>query len=94
MYILSKAKQDRQTKTFEIRSLCYRLMAAAWGESRFDETCIKNLHIVVLQTLQMKKRSIGKYSSMIWEYFDMLRCEFGAWISDYERGQNSLLNLA
>ena len=26
----------------------------------------------------MKKQSIGKYSSMIEEYFDMFRYEFGA----------------
>ena len=42
----------------------------------------------------MKKQSIGKYSSMILEHFDMFCCEFGAWMPDYERGQNSLLNLA
>ena len=42
----------------------------------------------------MKKQSIRKYSSMIEEHFDLLRCEFGAWMPDYERGQNSLLNLA
>ena len=42
----------------------------------------------------MKKQSIGKYSSMIVEHFDMLYCEFGAWMPDCERGQSSLLNLA
>ena len=94
MYILCKAKQGRQTKKFEFRSLWDRSMAGAWGESRSDETCIKKLQIVVLQTLQMKKQSIGKYSSMIEEHFDMLSCDFGAWMPDYERGQNSLLNLA
>ena len=41
----------------------------------------------------MKKQSIGKYSSMIVEHFDTLCCEFGAWMSDYERGQKSLLKL-
>ena len=38
--------------------------------------------------------SIGKYSSMVDAHFDMLRCEFGAWMPDYERRQNSLLILA
>ena len=89
VYILSKEKQDRLTKTFEIRSLCYRSMAGAWGESRFDETCIKKLLIFVFRTLQMKKQSIGKYSPMIMEHFDMFRYEFGALMPDYERGQNS-----
>ena len=89
VYILSKEKQDRLTKTFEIRSLCYRSMAGAWGESRFDETCIKKLQIFVCRTLQMKKQSIGKYSPMIMEHFDMFRYEFGALMPDYERGQNS-----
>ena len=42
----------------------------------------------------MKKQSIGENSSMIMEHFDTLLCEFGAWMPDYERGQNSLLNLA
>ena len=42
----------------------------------------------------MKKESIGKYSLMIEGHFDMLRCKFGAWMPDYERGQNILLNLA
>ena len=69
-------------------------MAGAWGESRSDETCIKKLLIFVCQTLQTKKQSIGKYSSMMEEHFDMLRCEFGAWMPDYELGQNSLLNSA
>ena len=41
----------------------------------------------------MKKQSIGEYSSMIEEHFDMLRCEFGAWLPNCERGQISLLNL-
>ena len=94
MYILCKAKQGRQTKNFEFRSLRDRSMAGAWGESRSDETCIKKLQIFVCQTLQMKKQSIGKYTSMIEEHFDMFHCEFGAWMPDYERGQNSLLNLA
>ena len=93
MYILCKAKQGRQTKNFEFRSLWDRSMAGAWGESRSDETCIKNLQIFVCQTLQMKKQSIGKYTSMI-EELDMFHYEFGAWMPDYERGQNSLLNLA
>ena len=89
MYILYKAKQGRQTKIFEIRSLWDRSMAGAWGESRSDETYIKRLQIVAFQTLQMKKQSIGKYSSMIVEHFDMLSCELGSWMPDYERGQNS-----
>ena len=42
----------------------------------------------------MKKQSIGEYRSMIMEHFDTLLCEFGAWMPDYEGGQNSLLNLA
>ena len=42
----------------------------------------------------MKKQSIRKYSSMIVEHFDMFCCKFGAWMPDYEGGQNSLLNLA
>ena len=42
----------------------------------------------------MKKQSVGEYSSMIEEHFDLLLCEFGAWMPDCERGQNSLLNLA
>ena len=42
----------------------------------------------------MKKQSIGKYSPMIMEHFDMFHYEFGALMPDYERGQNSLLNLA
>ena len=41
----------------------------------------------------MKKQSIGEYSSRIEEHFDMLCCEFGAWMSDCEQGQNNLLNL-
>ena len=94
VYILCKAKQGRQTKNFEFRSLWDRSMAGAWGESRSDETCIKKLQIFVCQTLHMKKQSIGKYTSMIEEQFDMFHCEFGAWMPDYERGQNSLLNLA
>ena len=94
MYILSKAKQGRQTKTFKIRSLCDRSMAGALGENRSDETCIKKLQIFVCRTLQMKKQNIGKYSSMIVEHFDMLCCEFRALMPDYGRGQNSLLNLA
>ena len=94
MYILCKAKQGRQTKNFEFRSLWDRSMAGAWGESRSDETCIKKLQIFVCQTLHMKKQSIGEYSSMTLEHFGMLCCEFGAWMPDYERGQNSLLNLA
>ena len=69
-------------------------MAGAWRESRSDETCIKKLLIFVCQALQMKKQSIGKYSSMIMEHFDMLCCELGAWMPDHERGQNRLLNLA
>ena len=63
-----------------IRSLWDRSMAGALGESRSDETC--------------KKQSIGKYSSTIEEHLDMFHCEFGAWMPDYERGKNSLLNLA
>ena len=94
MYILCKAKQGRQTNKFEFRSLKDRSMAGAWGESRPDETCTKKLQIFVCQTLHMKKQSIRKYSSMIEEHFDMLSCEFGTWMPDYERGQNSLLNLA
>ena len=44
---------------------------------------------------QVKTESIGKYCLMIVKYFDnMLCCEFGAWMPDYERGQTSLLNLA
>ena len=31
---------------------------------------------------------------MIEEHFDMLRCELGAWMPDYERGQSSLMTLA
>ena len=42
----------------------------------------------------MKKQSIGKYSPMTMEHFDMFRYEFGALMPDYERGQNSLMNLA
>ena len=42
----------------------------------------------------MKKQSIGEYSSMIEEHFDILRCKFEARMPDCERGQNSLLNLA
>ena len=38
MYILCKAKQGRQTKNFEFRSLWDRSMAGPWGESRSDET--------------------------------------------------------
>ena len=37
----------------------------------------------------MKKQSIGKYSPMIMEYFDMFHYELGALMPDYERGQNS-----
>ena len=94
MYILCKAKQGRQTKNFEFRSLWDRSMAGAWGESRSDETCIKKLQTFACQTPHMKKQSIGKYTLMIEEHFDMLHCEFGAWMPYYVRGQNSLLNLA
>ena len=46
VYILCKAKRDWLTKTFEIRSLCYRSMAGAWGENRSDETYIKKLKLL------------------------------------------------
>ena len=78
-------------KTFEIRSLWDRSMARQLGESRSDETCIKELCMLDAADEETKYR---KYSSMIVEHFDMLCCEFGAWTPDYERGENSLLNLA
>ena len=63
----------------------YILCAAKQGRQtkKFE---FRKLQIVVLQTLHMKKQSIGKYSSMIEDHFDMLHCEFGAWMPDYERG--------
>ena len=42
-------------------------------------------HEILLQKLELYK---------IEENFDMLRCEFGAWMPDYERRKNGLLNLA
>ena len=42
----------------------------------------------------MKNQSIGKYSLMIVENFDMLCCESGAWMPDYEREKNSLLKIS
>ena len=91
VYILCKEKQGRQTKTFEIRLLWDCSMAGAWRENRSDKTCIKKLQILVCQTLQRKTQSIGKYSSMIVEQFDTLGCQFGAWMPDYERGQQVYL---
>ena len=63
-------------------------------KSRSDETCIKNLQIFAYKTLQMKKQSIGKHNSMTAGNFGVLFCELGAWMPDYKRGQNNLLNLA
>ena len=65
-----QSKQSRQTKTFEILSLWDSLMARALRESRFDEKYIKKFQIVAFETLQMKKRIIGKHSSMIEEHID------------------------
>ena len=89
MYNECKAKQGRQTKTFEIRSRWDRSMARALRESRCDGTRIKKLQIVAFQTLQMKKQNIGKHSSMIGEHFETLCCKFEAWMPNSERGQNS-----
>ena len=76
---LHEAKQGKQPKKIQIQSLWERSIARAWGESRFDETCIKKLQIVVFQTLQMKKQIITGYSSMIGEH---LIC----WVTNLEHG--------
>ena len=82
------SKADRRKHSKFDRSGTVRRPKFVLRESRFDEKCIQ-MQIVSFQTLQLKKQSIEKYSSMIEENF-----EFGAWIPVSEQRQTSLMYLA
>ena len=60
------------------------------GKSKFYETCIGKVADCCISNVEDEEKSIGKYSSMIEEHFDMLCYEFRAWVPDYD---NEELNL-